>query len=386
MGFTHEPGECEFIRKHPEAVINDTVHWFGSYVFDPTNKDYIEKYLIPATEMVKKWGYDAIKWDVLPSSMAIFDAQNDKFADKDVGAYEAFRRIIEIVRNILGEDTYMLSCSGEFDKSVLSYANLFDGARIGGDIFKWEEFINSAIRRLYRLYHLHNTVLYCDPDNVVIREEFNNNEQARTRVSVVSLLGLPFTIGDELSALDDFRIDLIRRALPPLDAHTMDLRVADFDGNVLLTNLAICKDFGEWNTVGLSNLSENDKEISVSVSDELYLGEGKYHVYDFWNHKYLGIFEDRIDISVKAYDTAVLCVKKVKDEIQVVSTSRHISQGGYDLISLSHNEQTRTLSGRSLGVANEKYVVSVYDNKKNQVLDFEFTPEKTGEFEWSVTL
>ncbi len=386
VGFTHEPGECEFVKKYPEAVIDDTVHWFGSYVFDPTNKDYIEKYLIPAAKKVHEWGYDAIKWDVLPSSMGIYDARQDKFADTSVSAYEAFRRVVKTVREVIGEDTYMLSCSGEFDKSVLTYADLFDGARIGGDIFKWEEFIDSAVRRLYRLYHLHNTVLYCDADNVVIREEFNNEEQARTRVSVVSLLGLPFTIGDELSTLDDYRIDLIRRALPPIDAHTKDLRVADYDGEVLLTNLAICKEFDEWNVVGVSNLSGEDKNISVSFADELYLGDGKYHVYDYWHHEYLGIFKGNAEVSVKAYDTAVLCIKKVEDKAQIVSTSRHISQGGYDLLSLSYDENSRTLSGKSLGVANEEYVVSIYDNKTKKVSDFTFTPEKTGEFDWSATL
>ncbi len=386
VGFTHEPGKCEFIRNYPEAVIDDSVHWFGSYVFDPTNKDYIEKYLIPAAKKVREWGYEALKWDVLPSSMGIYDERQDRFADPSVSSYDAFKNVIETVRETVGEDMYMLSCSGELDKSVLNYADLFDGARIGGDVFKWEEFIDSVIRRLYRLYHLHNTVLYCDPDNVVIREEFNNNEQARTRVSVVSLLGLPFTIGDELNALDDYRIDLIRRALPPLDAHTMDLRVADYDGGVMVTNLAICKPFDEWNVVGVSNLSEEDKVASVSITDELYLCKGRYHVYDYWNHRYLGIFEGKIDIRVKAYDTAVLCVKEARDELQIVSTSRHISQGGYDLLDACYDEGTRTLGGRSLGIGGEKYVISIYDNKKNTVFDYEITPQKTGEFDWSVTV
>lgn len=386
VGFTHEPGKCELVKEHPEFILDDRVHWMGRYVFDATNKDYIEKYLIPAARKVREWGYDALKWDCLPSSMGVYDELHDKLSDPDVSAYDAMRNTVKTVRDVVGDDLYMLSCSGELDKSVLTYADLFDGARIGGDVFKWEEFIDSIVRRLHRLYSLHNTVLYCDPDNVVTRTEFNSDEQARTRVSLVSLLGLPFTIGDELCVLDDYRINLIRRALPPLDAHTMDIRLSELCDDFVVSNLAICKNFGEWNVVGVSNLSGADKNVNISIQGELYLDGGEYHVYDYWQHKYLGVYSGNIDVFVKSYDTAVFCVKRAEKRAQVLSTSRHISQGGYDLLSLSYDEKTRTFRGRSLGIKGEKYTVSIYDDKTDRVFDYEITPDATGEFEWSVTL
>ena len=44
-------------------------------------------------------------------------------------------------------------------------------------------------------------VLYADADNLVLREEFNTMAQARSRVSLYGLAGLPVTMGDDLRTL-----------------------------------------------------------------------------------------------------------------------------------------------------------------------------------------
>ena len=54
-----------------------------------------------------------------------------------------------------------MSCSGATDRPVLFAADIFDGARIGEDVFTWEAFERTA-RRLCHLYSMHNTILYCD--------------------------------------------------------------------------------------------------------------------------------------------------------------------------------------------------------------------------------
>lgn len=81
------------------------------------------------------------------------------------------------LRALLGEDFYMLSCAGAADREILFAIDLFDGARIGGDIFNWREFINDFVARVMRFYAYHNTETYCDPDNLVIRPEFNSLDQ-----------------------------------------------------------------------------------------------------------------------------------------------------------------------------------------------------------------
>lgn len=86
---------------------------------------------------------------------------------------------------------------------------------------------------MLKFYPLHNIVQYCDPDNLVVREEFNTYDQAVSRASLFSLLGTPITIGDDLRELSDERIEVIRRAIPPVNTHPMILDSRERTGKSL---------------------------------------------------------------------------------------------------------------------------------------------------------
>ena len=93
----------------------------------------------------------------------------------------------------IGQDRIFLACGGHFTGPEMAFA---DAARIGGDIFKWDEFISQCVAKVMKLYALHNVVFLNDPDNGILRPKFNSYDQALSRLSFVSLLGLPLTLGD----------------------------------------------------------------------------------------------------------------------------------------------------------------------------------------------
>ena len=101
-----------------------------------------------------------------------------------------------------------------------------------------------------KLYALHNVVFLNDPDNVILRPKFNTYDQAQSRLSFVSLLGLPITLGDNLPDLPEDRVELLRRGIPTLNTHPMDVRETVHDLRVVKTNLAINKPFEQWNVAG----------------------------------------------------------------------------------------------------------------------------------------
>lgn len=68
---------------------------------------------------------------------------------------------------------------------------MFDAARIGSDIFEWKEYIQYGVARMLKFYPMHNTMLLCDPDNLVLREEYNTMDQAISRASLYSMMGAP---------------------------------------------------------------------------------------------------------------------------------------------------------------------------------------------------
>ena len=217
----------------------------------------------------------------------------------------------------------------------------------------------------------------------MIRPEFNNEDQAITRTSFISLLGLPLTLGDDLRELPMDRVELIRRALPPLDIRPMDIRELGKSDEYVITNLQIAKPFEEWNVVQVTNLLTESATLTVDFDKDLHLDEGEYLVYDYWKHTFLGRIKENITLTLPAYGSAVLAVRKYTGKKQVVSTSRHISQGGFDLVDVWLDEDGM-LHGRSYVVAGEDYVITIYDPKKQEIYETIIQPIRTGEMDWQV--
>ena len=383
VGPTNEQIITDFMVEHEHSVYANRVTWCGRYFFDLTNKAYLEEFVPKAFEQVKEWGYDALKWDCLPISLEYADLFHDKLSDPTLTSEQALKRVVQIARDTLGEDFYMLSCAGEWDRAVLFAGDIFDAARIGGDIFSWDEFILNFLKRIMRFYSFHNNLLYCDPDNLVIRPEFNTYDQAITRTSMFSLLGLPLTLGDDLRELPQERVDMIRRALPPLDVRPMDIRELGKCDNHIITNLQIAKPFEEWNVVQIANLLTEEQTLTVDFDKDLHLEKGSYLVYDYWKHQFLGLFTRNITLTLPAYGSAVLSIRKCTGKKQIVSTSRHISQGGFDLVDVWLDEENK-LRGRSKVVAGEPYVITIYDAENQLAFDEVLHPEITGEMDWCI--
>lgn len=397
IGYVHEPGPNKYTEKYPEMVLAEYHTWCGYYFYDYTNPHYLNEYLPEALNQVHEWGYDAVKFDVLPSSMMVNDTYHDRMYDPTQTTYEAYRNMLKKTREVLGKDMYMLSCSGATQPSVLWASDIFDAARIGDDIFTWEENI-ANLGRIQEFYPLHNIQLHVDADNVVIREEFNDIEQAKSRAVSISLLGLPFTFGDDFKVLDEERVDILKRALPIIDMHPMDLNDADFNREDMLINLNVAKDYEEYTVSGVFNLKETPEKRIVKLDEDLHLTDGKYLVYDYFRNEFLGIFDKEIELNFVPYEVRVLAVRPYQERPQVVSTSRHITQGAAEIKAMSFEDNTISLTADL--VANDSYTVSIYvpdgysianqtgftnANKNGNILQLTYVPEETKEYSFTIS-
>jgi hypothetical protein len=402
IGASNEPAMNREMEKSPEMILVHRPSWCGQYFFDYSNKTYLNDYIPKVFNQIKDWGYQALKWDCNPTSIEYTDLYHDGMIDRELTTEQAWRRVIQKARDTVGENFYMLYCAGTGARDAFGAADIFDATRIGGDIFRWSEFISQCVARVMKFYYCHNVILYNDPDNVVIRPKFNNFEQALSRVSFISALGLPVTLGDNLPDLPEERVELLRRALPALDIHPMDIRETIHDYRIVTVNLAVEKQFLRWNVVDVLNLQETDSNVSVDIEEDLHLEAGSYLVYDFWNRRFLGESHKKIDMNLGPCASVVLAVHRKQDVPQFLSTSRHISQGGADLIELSWDDKRLTLRGVSNVVKNDPYEIVLYipslwrinlegnDTDSSgwktdgHICRLTHQPEKTGEFSWSV--
>ena len=313
-------------KAHPEWVLPCEQSWCGAIAADPSAPGFCEEFVPRIFELYKSWGYEAFKWDTLPISCRRFADYRAKGRVK-LPPKDVLRKCVQAVRKVVGENTYLMSCSGERDWVNFTAIDLFDGGRIGGDIFAWKPFRLYGVNRLLSYQPFHNTVFWADADNLVLREEFSTLAQARTRVSIYALAGVPITMGDEIAALDEPRINLLRRAMPVVKMRPAWMTRAAPAPDLLPLHVDFKRDFGSWQVRGWSNMTTN-RYLSASFAAQ------NAAIWDFWNDRLVGADSGRVvaDVQVAPGDTVIYRVTPLeKDAPTLVSVSRHITQGGYEL-------------------------------------------------------
>jgi len=359
IGFTNDPDMPDYVKENPEIILKKIETWVGTYYYDITHPKYLNEFLPMACKKVKEWGYKAIKYDTLPDIISMHDRNHELAYDTDLTTQEAFRQMIKATRDAFGDDVYMLSCAGR-PQTVLWASDIFDAARVGADIFDWDEFIRAGIMKVMKYYPLHNMSFYADPDNVILGERYNTYNQAASRIYIVSMLGLPMTFGDVFKNLPDDRVELIRRCLPVQDIHPMDTKNHIHDGRVLAINLNIEKPYESYNVVDIFNMQHEKCEYETRLGADLYLDEGYYHLYDYTKQEYLGISDAKIALALEPYESRVIAVRKKLDRPQIVSTSRHVTQGAAEIESLEWCDAEKVLKFRAEVVEGDEYRVTVY--------------------------
>ena len=359
VGPTCDPTENEEIRACPDVVLSRQPAWCGQYFLDPTHPKFLAEMLPRMLRQAPEWGYRAIKWDCLPGTAWVVDEHHDETADPALSTREAMLNMFRKAREILGEDYYMLYCSGSTERDMELACSCFHAMRIGGDIFRWQEFISQCIDRVFKYYMLHTVVCNNDPDNVVLREKVNTYDQALTRAAFVSLTGLPFTLGDNLPQLPEDRVELLRRSIPPVPAHPMDIRTGKSDGKTVIVDLNIERPDLRGTVADVINLSTELSTVRVSLKADLGLDDGAYYVYDYWNRQVLGVFTEDFEVELRPCASRIFSVKPALEQPQVLSTSRHIAQGALDILRVRWDAEKQALIGTSQGIGGEPYEIVV---------------------------
>lgn len=406
---TDDSNKNTMMQEHEDWILVELPRWWcGRWFVDPTHPGVLGEYIPAVFRQLLDWGFEAFKWDDLPGALNIYDQHHNRFYDTDISTEQALREVVRVARDVIGDNRYMMSCSGGTTRVMTFAADYFDGARIGGDIFSWEEFVSECVDKVLKYYVYHNVLWYADADNLVVRSEHNNMEQARSRVSFYGLLGLPITLGDSLPDLDEDRIELLKRTLPPIDVHPMDVREIVRDTPYVVVNLNVAKKFGSWNVVDVLNTTEATIDVRLSLDEDLGIDTrcGKaYIMYDYWRKTCLAVGGDSLDLTLPAYGSRVIRISEMKGHPQVISTSRHVSQGAYDIDSLEWADAECRLSGTSKVIGGETYRIALYvpatyklvsavagSGVKTTILDqcngvwaVELVPDRTGTEDWVIS-
>jgi hypothetical protein len=324
--------------------------WEGTYLIDPSSPES-QQYLNDLFTTLSGWGYEYFKIDGQPIVVREYRNKKNLMKQPPADADELYRDTLESIREAIGPRRYLLGCW----VVPLEGIGLMNGSRTGADVLpNWDGF-KFAMRATMQYYFLHNVAWYADPDVFIVRAPMPF-EQARAWATLQGLTGQAALMSDRLPDLSPERVELIKRVYPAVDIRPLDLFSSE--RNKRIWDLKINHLARQYDVVGLFNFDETKPITSyVSWKDLGIVADRRVHVFDFWNKEYLGAWEKGISLELLPASTRVLSLVPATDQIQLVSTSRHITQGWVDLVSQKFDPVRNRFSGRSKLIRNDPYTL-----------------------------
>ena len=353
----------EIHTKHPDWLIRNLdgslrhcgdrgpTKLYGLDISVPAAADWLRGLI---QKITSDWGYDFIKIDFV--EWTIFAAE--KFADPSWSSARAYREGARIMREAMGPNRHFLDC-GPSQVAV----GLFDSTRIELDqpFLTWRQyagFFNSNAPAMAKRYYFHKRTWINDADHLGVA--LLTPPQAQAAASIIALSGGTMISGDRLPELDATRLEIIQRVFPSFGEAARPIDLFDRDKPEIFA-LPVKTPFEEWTVVGLFNYDESGaREKSVSLSALGLDPRASWLAFDFWQQKPLGEVGDDLRIVVQPASVALLALRKKSGVPQVLSTSRHFTQGGVELRSVVWNSASNTLTGTSLGCPGTRHNVVVY--------------------------
>lgn len=344
------------------------VKWGGTSL-DLTRPD-VRDHLETLVRKINGWGFNYFKLDGLWTGSATeLEYVNDGYKDDHIGNCQPFydpnvtgiemmRSGLKLIRDSVGRDVFISGCNlSQNMRSISGTIGLVNSMRIGPDNGqKWDEFIVGP-KRGSRLYFLNRRVWYNDPDPNYVRASVPL-EQARLIASWVGLSGQFNLNSDWIPALPPERLDILKRISP---AHKTVARPVDyFDAPV--PSIWLVKDDDQHpdrQVVGLFNWSSTNCVIGCEATKAGLDPAKTYEAYDFWANQPLPEFCGNFQFNIPARACRVIAIRAASGHPQVISTSRHVTQGMMDVSGEKWDARKQVLSGLSKLIASDRYELRI---------------------------
>ena len=348
-----EPSRKNRRQKHP--------HNQPYVTFDYTDKEFSEHFF-KAWRKLADDGIRGVKVDYPASAWRPEGGFDDRYATTNA----AYRRAFELLRQALGDDAFIDERNmGESARPCLDVtAGIVDTQRTWWDSNKYEaQMISVSGLRWYK----NRTVFNYYPDTKAV-----HNLTPEIRKSMLTMIFLASGRLDLSTSFSLFTPEIthdVSRTYPhyreaktarPLDAFTgvLDPQVYDLE----LTP--------DWHQIALYNTGEKKAVISTAISGKRITNavgldaKAHYHAYSFWSDKYLGKLPGSASIKqeLEPSHCAMISLRKVQPNPQVVSTNRHLLQGWVDMKDVHWDTKTKTLSGTVHVIGGEPFVIVIANN------------------------
>ncbi len=394
------------VRDHPDWYVRDKqgnlILDYKTPALDSTNPQ-VQAFLKKLFTTLDGWGFDYYKFDgehALPAYVPALD--HSKLYDSAIDPVSAYRKRLQLIRGVIGPKVFLELCPAGAPLNGIGYANSYFN---GQDVYNSWQGMFPMFASINANAFLNHVVTYLMPgegidiapymtyqeatlkrnseflDVVKSRERKSAGfgttlAEAHTLVSYVALTGVAYPLASIMPELPEERVRLLKMSLPTMPIYPVDLfsRGADMRWDTFkhttadtyrqtfpeILDLKVNAAAGQYDVIAVTNWQNKPAAKVINLHEKLGLPEGDYVVFDYWNQKLLGAFQNLLDVDSPPHDTRVLLVHRVQNHPQLVGTSRHIT-GAFSISELKWNAfAENTLSGTSTTVPGEPYRMFFY--------------------------
>ena len=379
-----DPHVADIGKEHPDWFVHKPDGSLfmdgGFYILNTKNKEALDGMVRPIYRELKKQGWGYVKIDGAGDLLNCYKNKACEDHFKKIGSTpeESLRDWDRVAREELGKDTYILNCWGV--NTGFCVVGLADGCRLSDDGFQPETLAN---RSSYE-----GVVWRNDPDHCDILGSWLMDEKAKmpvfgvkepvpvrsiVRPAICSIAGSVLMVSDKVETYqDDHNLEGMKRSAPVLSTVPGQVYDAGHQADTWWLQ-EIDRPFDHWSVLSrIQWAQKREKEWKfdllgvpqqeVKFADLGLEAERQYVVFEFWTQKYLG--KAKGSFIAPAMDQSngmqVFAIREARDHPWVLSTTRHISQGGVCLIDEKWDKATNILSGESAVVGGDPYVLTIH--------------------------
>jgi hypothetical protein len=185
-------------------------------------------------------------------------------------------------------------------------------------------------------------------------------QQAEAVATIIALSGGNTIWGDRLVDLDPAKLEILKKITPSYGEAAVPVDL--FDADIPTTFVwHVERPFAAWSVVAFFNPDLTTAVERRFALRRLGLDPAKiYLAFDFWKQRFVGEVTNELGVRVEPGSVALLALHAATGAPQVLSTSRHVTQGAIEIEDVQWSETERTLSGISLGPPQSAHDVFVH--------------------------
>ncbi|MCX6876008.1 MAG: alpha-galactosidase [Verrucomicrobia bacterium] len=347
---------------------------YGVWCLNTKNQNALDALVRPLFRELKQQAWDYVKIDGAGDMMNSDREQPAAAHFKRVGSTpeESLRNWDRVAREELGKDIFILTCWGVGPGRAS--IGLADGCRLGSDGFQWNTLLGNSSTNgvVWRGDPDHCDIMATGAKDKTTMKTFGVPAATADTIDqpcVVAMAGSMLMVSDKAEDYqNDANLEGMKRSAPVL--FTVPGQLYDGGGNGTWWLQEIDRPFDHWSVLARFNWRQGNlqwkrpdaPEQEVKFTDLGLADDREYLVFEFWTQTFLGKSKGSFKAPALGSNAAmqVFAIREARTHPWVLSTTRHLSQGGVSLLGENWDQAGLILSGKSAVVGGDPYVLTVH--------------------------